>query len=84
MRVARQAGGSAAATPTASTATAMVTRLHALNRVSEALLPGSFGAVAESGDPHPWIELLFLSITTLSGVGLSDILPVLPMARGSS
>ena len=27
------------------------------------------------------MELLFLSFTTLSGVGLSDILPVLPMAR---
>jgi hypothetical protein len=45
------------------------------------LLPGSFGAVAESGNPDPWIELLFLSFTTLSGVGLSDLLPVLPMAR---
>jgi hypothetical protein len=31
--------------------------------------------------PAPVIELLFLSFTTLSGVGLSDILPVLPMAR---
>jgi hypothetical protein len=27
------------------------------------------------------MDLLFLSFTTLSGVGLSDILPVLPMAR---
>ena len=27
------------------------------------------------------MELLFLSFTTLSGVGLGDIIPVLPMAR---
>ena len=38
-------------------------------------LPGSFG-------PHrTWFELLFLSVALLSSVGLSDILPVLPMAR---
>ena len=49
--------------------------------VCQFLLPGSFGVVAESGGPHPWMDLLFLSFTTLSGVGLSDILPVLPMAR---
>ena len=49
--------------------------------VCQFLLPGSFGAAAGSNDPRPWMELLFLSFTTLSGVGLSDILPVLPMAR---
>jgi hypothetical protein len=49
--------------------------------VCQALLPGSFGAVAGSGSPRPWMELLFLSFTTLSGVGLGDIVPVLPMAR---
>ena len=49
--------------------------------VCQFLLPGSFGTVAESGGPHPWMDLLFLSFTTLSGVGLGDILPVLPMAR---
>lgn len=49
--------------------------------VCQYLLPGSFGVVSPAGDPHPWIELLFLSFTTLSGVGLGDIVPVLPMAR---
>jgi len=49
--------------------------------VCQALLPGSFGAMAVSGSPRTWMELLFLSFTTLSGVGLGDILPVLPMAR---
>jgi len=44
--------------------------------VCQALLPGSFGE-----HPRTWMELLFLSFTTLSGVGLSDFTPVLPMAR---
>ena len=33
------------------------------------------------GNPRTWMELLFLSFTTLSGVGLGDIVPLLPMAR---
>jgi hypothetical protein len=49
--------------------------------VCQALLPGSFGAVAGAGNPRTWMELLFLSFTTLSGVGLGDIVPLLPMAR---
>ena len=49
--------------------------------VCQILLPGSFGAAAGSGDPRTWMELLFLSFTTLSGVGLGDIVPLLPMAR---
>jgi hypothetical protein len=49
--------------------------------VCQALLPGSFGALANPGDPRTWMELLFLSFTTLSGVGLGDIVPLLPMAR---
>ena len=49
--------------------------------VCQALLPGSFGAMVDSGSPRTWMELLFLSFTTLSGVGLGDIVPLLPMAR---
>jgi hypothetical protein len=49
--------------------------------VCQALLPGSFGAMAGAGNPRTWMELLFLSFTTLSGVGLGDIVPLLPMAR---
>jgi hypothetical protein len=49
--------------------------------VCQALQPGSFGALAASGNPRTWMELLFLSFTTLSGVGLGDIVPLLPMAR---
>lgn len=44
----------------------------------QALVPGSFGPEAS---PRTWMELLFLSFTTLSGVGLGDIVPLLPMAR---
>ena len=46
--------------------------------VCQILLPGSFAA---PGTPRTWFELLFLSFTTLSGVGLGDIVPMLPMAR---
>ena len=49
--------------------------------VCQALLPGSFGALVGSSNPRTWMELLFLSFTTLSGVGLGDIVPLLPMAR---
>jgi len=49
--------------------------------VCQTLLPGSFGAFAASSAPRTWMELLFLSFTTLSGVGLGDIVPLLPMAR---
>lgn len=45
------------------------------------LLPGSFTAMLESQAARTWMELLFLSFTTLSGVGLGDIVPVTPMAR---
>ena len=49
--------------------------------VCQALAPGSFGAMTNPGEPRTWFELLFLSFTTLSGVGLGDIIPLLPMAR---
>ena len=49
--------------------------------VCQTVLPGSFGTLVRSGTPLTWMELLFLSFTTLSGVGLGDILPLLPMAR---
>ena len=43
--------------------------------------PGSFGAATDSHAERTWMDLLFLSFTTLSGVGLGDILPLTPMAR---
>jgi Ion channel len=43
--------------------------------------PGSFTAAIDPAAPRTWFELLFLSFTNLTSVGLSDILPVLPQAR---
>ena len=42
--------------------------------------PGSFSATSE-GDFRSWVELLYLSFSLLSGVGLSDVVPVHPQAR---
>ena len=48
----------------------------------QALVPGSFSApLAPPESARTWMELLFLSVAVLSSVGLSDILPVTPMAR---
>jgi hypothetical protein len=49
--------------------------------VCQALLPGSFAAAGDADALRTWMELLFPSVAVLSSVGLSDILPVTPMAR---
>src|SRR5688572_8257211 len=46
----------------------------------QAVFPGSFSGPDPAGE-RTWMELLFLSVAVLSGVGLSDILPVTPFAR---
>jgi hypothetical protein len=43
--------------------------------------PGSFIAAVNPEAPRTWFELLFLSFTNLTSVGLSDITPVLAQAR---
>ncbi|HJR78639.1 MAG TPA: potassium channel family protein [Anaerolineales bacterium] len=43
--------------------------------------PGSFFGMIEPGQPRTFLELLFLSFTNLSSVGVSDIMPVSPPAR---
>ena len=48
--------------------------------VCQIMNPGSFVAVTE-GPQRTWMELLYLSFSLLSGVGLSDVVPVLPQAR---
>ncbi len=45
------------------------------------IYPDSFIAAIDPDDPRSWMELLFLSFTTLSSTGLSDVVPVLPFAR---
>ncbi len=44
------------------------------------VVPGSFAGAGDA-DGRTWFELLFLSFTTLTSVGLSDVVPVLPHAR---
>jgi len=49
--------------------------------VCEAVFPGSFVAAGSAAAARTWMELLYLSVAVLSSVGLSDIVPVSPMAR---
>lgn len=49
--------------------------------VCQAWYPGSFTGAERPGEPRTWLELLFLSFTNLSAVGLGDILPMSPAAR---
>jgi hypothetical protein len=43
--------------------------------------PGSFTTTVTADTTRTWFELLFLSFTNMSSVGLSDIVPVLSHAR---
>ena len=43
--------------------------------------PGSFTAALDPTEARSWMELLFLSFTTLTSTGLSDVIPVLAHAR---
>jgi hypothetical protein len=49
--------------------------------VYQAIEPNSFTAAVNAGADRTWVELLFLSFTTLSSTGLSDVLPIKPFAR---
>ncbi len=49
--------------------------------VCQAIEPGSFIAAIDPEQQRTWMELLFLSFTTLSSTGLSDVVPVKPFAR---
>jgi hypothetical protein len=50
--------------------------------VCQAIYPGSFTAATHATEPRTWLELLFLSVTSLTSVGLSDVVPIRPFARG--
>jgi hypothetical protein len=47
----------------------------------QAIWPHSFIAAVNPDSARTWMELLFLSVTTLTSTGLSDVVPVLPNAR---
>jgi hypothetical protein len=49
--------------------------------VCQAIEPGSFTAAVHPGEQRTWMELLFMSFTTLSSTGLGDVIPVKPFAR---
>jgi Ion channel len=51
-----------------------------LYAAAQVLWPGSFVGAGGPGE-RSWFDLLFLSFTTLTSVGLSDVVPVLPNAR---
>jgi hypothetical protein len=50
-------------------------------QVVQAAAPGSFTAAEHPHADRTWIELLFLSFTTLTSTGLSDVVPVRGFAR---
>jgi hypothetical protein len=49
--------------------------------VYQAIEPNSFTAAVNANGERSWMELLFLSFTTLSSTGLSDVVPIKPFAR---
>jgi hypothetical protein len=49
--------------------------------VCQAWYPGSFTGAVEPERPRQWLELLFLSFTNLSAVGLGDVVPLGSTAR---
>ncbi|MCZ4500838.1 MAG: two pore domain potassium channel family protein [Marmoricola sp.] len=49
--------------------------------VVQALDPGGFTAAVDPAGVRTWTELLFLSVTTLSSTGLSDIVPITGHSR---
>ena len=49
--------------------------------VYQAIEPMAFTAAVNPNGERTWVELLFLSFTTLSSTGLGDVIPVKPFAR---
>jgi ion channel len=49
--------------------------------VNQAIEPGSYTAALNPDADRTWMELLFLSFTTLSSTGIGDVVPVKPFAR---
>ena len=66
---------------TAATFTVVAWAFAYLFMAVQVIWPGSFTAATDPAAQRTWFELLFLSFTNLTSVGLSDIVPVLPHAR---
>ncbi len=52
--------------------------------VLQLVWPGSFTAAIDPEAKRTWVELLFLSFTTLTSTGLSDVVPITAHARAVS
>lgn len=52
-----------------------------LYSICQIIVPGSFVAAVDSAALRSWFELVFLSCTTMTSTGLSDVVPVTPYAR---
>lgn len=66
---------------TGATFTVLAWAFAYLYTAVQVVWPGSFTAAIDTDAPRTWMDLLFLSVTTLSSTGLSDIVPVTPHAR---
>lgn len=66
---------------TGATFTVLAWAFAYLYVATQVLWPGSFTAAVDPASDRTWVELLFLSFTTLTSTGLSDVVPVLPHAR---
>ena len=69
---------------TGATFTVVAWAFAYLYMACQVVWPGSFIAAIEPDAPRTWFELLFLSFTTLTSTGLSDVVPVLAQARSIS
>jgi hypothetical protein len=49
--------------------------------VVQAIEPGSFTAAGDPAEDRTWVEVLYLSFTTQTSTGLSDVVPIKPFAR---
>lgn len=52
-----------------------------LYQATQLIWPGSFTAAEDPQGVRTWMELLYLSVTTMTSTGLSDVSAVLPHAR---
>ena len=66
---------------TGATFTVVAWAFAYLYQAVQAVWPGSFIAAVDPIAQRTWIELLYLSFTTLTSTGLSDIVPVVAQAR---
>jgi Ion channel len=49
--------------------------------VVQAIEPGSFAAAVDPAEDRTWVEFLYLSFTTQTSTGLSDVVPIKSFAR---